>query len=109
MVLITIESSMSDLTLPDIGISFTDKIVHFGLYGLLGWLLARGFNASASKFPTALPIVIGMIFAVSDELHQAFVPGRDADIFDLAADFLGILIFVFAYRYFIRKFVKAAA
>ena len=109
MIMITVESSMSDLTVPDLGISFTDKIIHFGLYGLLGWLLARGFNLADSKYPVLLPIVIGMVFAVSDELHQAFVPGRDADVFDVMADFLGILVFVFLYRWFARRFTKVAA
>jgi VanZ family protein len=109
MIMITVESSMSDLTVPDLGISFTDKIIHFGLYGLLGWLLARGFNLADSKYPVLLPIVIGMVFAVSDELHQAFVPGRDADVFDVMADFLGILAFVFLYRWFVRRFTKVAA
>ena len=43
MIIITVESSISNISLPDIGISFTDKIIHFGLFGILGWLLARGF------------------------------------------------------------------
>ncbi len=32
-----------------------------------------------------------MLFAVSDEFHQYFVPGRSAEFGDILADFAGIL------------------
>lgn len=106
MVIITIQSSFSGIPLPDLGITFTDKIAHFVLYGILGWLLARGFSLGNTKNPAVWAIIIGCIFAISDELHQAYVPGRDGDVLDLLADFLGIMVFVFIYKWYIRKFRK---
>ncbi len=32
---------------------------------------------------------------MSDEIHQLFVPNRDADVFDFLADFFGALIGLF--------------
>ena len=34
-------------------------------------------------------IAISSLYGVSDEFHQRFVPGRDFDVFDMAADALG--------------------
>lgn len=70
-----------------------DKGVHFLVYGLLGWLCAQ---ASVQTWPS-LPVVVtaGFAFCVStfwgfsDELHQAFVPGRTAEFADIVADTVG--------------------
>jgi VanZ family protein len=35
---------------------------------------------------------IGILFALSDEWHQSFVPGRDPSAGDFLADFLGVLL-----------------
>jgi VanZ family protein len=35
-------------------------------------------------------ITIAMIYAVTDEIHQMFVPGRSADVADLIADAFGV-------------------
>jgi len=38
-----------------------------------------------------------MSYALSDEIHQLFVPGRAFQVFDLFIDFLGSLFGVFLY------------
>ena len=47
-------------------------------------------------------MLIGISFAVLDEVHQNLIPGRSADILDFIADFLGLaiiqLILWFSYR-----------
>ena len=45
-------------------------------------------------------IIVGTVYAISDEFHQWFVPGRSADIGDAIADFVGIIAaqLVFIYR-----------
>jgi VanZ family protein len=37
-------------------------------------------------------IAIAVMYAVSDEIHQMFVPGRSADLTDLIADAAGVLV-----------------
>ena len=72
-----------------------DKVLHFGAYALLGFLMAHGASATG---PGRRGIVAaGWAYAFSDELHQAFVPGRSADPADWAADALGVLAGTFAY------------
>lgn len=65
-----------------------DKLAHFLAYTVLGLLLARAQTLGGHRVWLAL--VLGLAYAASDELHQRFVPGRSADLADLAADALGV-------------------
>ena len=65
-----------------------DKIAHFGAFAVLGLLLARG--ALSWRMPIGWPVLFGLLYAASDELHQAFVPGRFPDSADWVADALGV-------------------
>jgi VanZ family protein len=49
-------------------------------------------------------VIAAFAFSISDELHQVFVPGRSADIFDLIADFAGILVLTYLYKYLLKKY-----
>lgn len=49
------------------------------------------FNISKLKL-LLVTLFVGLIFAASDEIHQSFVPGRTASIYDFIADAIGILI-----------------
>ncbi|NOX88450.1 MAG: VanZ family protein [Calditrichaeota bacterium] len=106
MVLITIQSSIEGFDLPKLGIQIEDKLVHFLIFGILGWLLARGMSkeliSGIRNHPFSVSIIMGILFAVFDEWHQSMVPGRDASAGDLIADTLGILVFV-AYFYYKRE------
>ena len=69
-------------------IPYGDKVAHAGAYGLLAgffWLALRR---------TVLPIVLSTLYGVTDELHQAFVPGRSLDVLDLVADAVGACLFI---------------
>ncbi len=70
-----------------------DKAVHFVEYGILGFLLARsilGFQSSlSSKLLISLAVVLAIAYGISDEVHQTFVPGRNASPWDVLADGLG--------------------
>jgi VanZ family protein len=48
-------------------------------------------------------LLLGGFYAVLDEIHQAFVPGRTADVYDALADVIGVLIVVNIYRFFKNK------
>ncbi|MEJ2544134.1 MAG: VanZ family protein [Calditrichaceae bacterium] len=104
MIAITIESSISNISLPDIGITFTDKLAHFGVFAVMGWALTRGMILSRVKYPIMISVVIGFVFAVTDEWHQSFVPGRDSDVLDVVADLIGLIVSANLYKLFIHFF-----
>lgn len=67
---------------------------HFALYAVLAVLLLLGLRSwrpRQSISPYVLAGVIAIIYAISDEFHQSFVPGRDASALDLAVDALGVM------------------
>lgn len=69
-----------------------DKGVHFLEYGLLGACFAHAVwltwpDRGVRGLLAAMVYTVG--FGLLDELHQAFVPGRTADLADLLADALG--------------------
>ena len=73
-----------------------DKLVHSLEYAVLGVFVA---HASARTWPRhhvlrlfAFSALATFAWGVLDEIHQAFVPSRSADILDLAADTLGALL-----------------
>jgi VanZ family protein len=47
--------------------------------------------------------LISAAFGLSDELHQHFVPGRDASALDLAADTVGSLAGVLAWTFLVHR------
>jgi VanZ family protein len=68
------------------------KLAHAAEYAVLGALLTR----ATGRPPLA--IVIGVLYAVTDELHQLAVPGRHGAPLDVAIDALGVLIGVSLWR-----------
>jgi hypothetical protein len=70
-----------------------DKVLHMIEYGILGFLLARSLVKSEVGFSNRALVILVATFAtlygVSDEIHQAFVPGRNASAWDALADGLG--------------------
>jgi len=97
MVLIFAASSITDLG-PLPGVS--DKSGHTIGYALLGALLLRalaGGRLSGVTWGRAVAaVVLATLYGVSDEFHQAFVPGRSADRFDVLADGIGATVAVLA-------------
>jgi VanZ family protein len=78
---------------PKVEIPFVDKFIHLIEYGILGFLFYRALRVSklASRV-FLLAIIFSILYALSDEIHQSFVPGRNCDPWDLAADSLGIVL-----------------
>jgi VanZ family protein len=74
---------------------FWDKILHVTGYAGLGVLALRAFHGGAVPLrprATALAGCAVILWGVSDEYHQSFVPGRDASVLDVAADAVGFLV-----------------
>lgn len=70
----------------------SDKIAHFVMYLLFGFLVERAAAPTRSFRAALLTILAGGAFAAADEWHQRFIPGRSADLADWRADFSGVVI-----------------
>lgn len=69
-----------------------DKLAHLLLYGVLGMALAWGRHRDGASPPGWAVLSAGVLYGGSDEVHQAFVPGRDPSPGDVAADTVGLLL-----------------
>lgn len=81
------------LDLPWLDLPMLDKLGHAGMFGVLAALLL---------FARATPLVAVAIVAavgVADEIHQAGVPGRTSDPWDVVADVVGAIVAVAAVRW----------
>jgi VanZ family protein len=85
-------SAMSKPPSPGPQFFMKDKLGHWALYCVFGWLIAqalrRGHNLALPK-AFVLAILIGSAYGASDEFHQRFVPHRACDVMDWLADTLG--------------------
>ena len=72
---------------------YLDKILHMAVYALLGFLFFRALSGSRPAANRTLLLILSIIFTslygLSDEIHQAFVPGRTAEAADALADLAG--------------------
>ncbi len=86
---------------PPIRFTAADKVCHLLEYGGLGLLLARALRAQlrarAPLVAAAMALGLGVLVGATDETVQRFVPGRDASLYDLAADAVGLALAQVAY------------
>jgi VanZ family protein len=72
----------------------SDKLVHAGIYAVLGARCWRGVRRT-SRLPLGRAAVVAAalstLYGVSDELHQAYTPLRTPDVHDALADAAGSL------------------
>ncbi len=68
-----------------------DKLLHAIEYSALGALLVPALQLAGRSPGAALVLAAGLasLYGASDEIHQSFVPGRNADVLDWVADTLG--------------------
>jgi len=68
-----------------------DKLLHGLAYTVLGALLVPGFRGAGCSARSAvlLAVALASVYGATDEFHQSFVPGRNADVLDWVADTLG--------------------
>ena len=74
----------------DITETIVRKAAHFTEYAILGILmynLFRSFNVSSKK--SFFAVAVCFLYAVSDEIHQYFVPGRACRFLDMLIDTAG--------------------
>ncbi|MBO5478787.1 MAG: VanZ family protein [Clostridia bacterium] len=87
------------------------KLAHYTIYAIGGIIIANCVYQFYNKEKTLIGIstIIGVLYAVSDELHQLMVDGRSGNIKDVIIDSLGIItgiIFFLLVKEIISKVVN---
>jgi len=89
-------SSLSTLPSPDIiwWDFLLKKSAHMFEYGVLFFLLQRAlsYDQKLNQRMFVWPFLIGLTYAMSDELHQSLTPGRFPKITDVGFDSLGMYL-----------------
>ena len=79
-----------------------DKLLHTIEYAVLGFLLVRGLKNSRLRLSRRNCILVAAALAtfygMSDELHQYFVPHRQASLWDVFFDCIGSIMGSLIYR-----------
>jgi len=74
-----------------------DKLVHGTAYAVMAFLAWRAFShhIQTRLLLVGVAVLFCSIYGVSDEFHQLFIQGRDADVWDWVADTTGALLMSF--------------
>lgn len=97
--LIFATSSIPSDRIPDLSVFRFDKAIHFTIYFLFAFFTYRALRYQ-HRFPIfarhalLFTVLLIALYGASDEFHQLFVPGRQADILDLLADTMGACFLV---------------
>jgi VanZ family protein len=107
--LIIFVSTTSSVSPPSLGVTWTDKIYHFGEYFVYGLLIFRAFptvhqSPKCVRYYTML-FLFGLIYAALDERVQYYIPNRDSSPYDWMADAVGYTLagVVFLYLRTLRQ------
>ena len=82
--------------------SFVRKAAHFFVYAVLGLLMLRALVLSGddevfAKRQVVWAWVLSTVYAVFDEVHQLFVPGRSGEVSDVVLDSAGAVAGIAVY------------
>ena len=81
--------------------SATKRCIFFA-YAIVGVLFYRAYQTLRIKDDPRILIMFSIIsatlYGISDEIHQYFVPYRDASIWDVVANTLGVICGVYLYH-----------
>ena len=83
-------------TFPDGGPGLPDWLTHGSAYAILGGLVSRALSGGLARPLTLrqalLAVALATGYGVTDELHQGFVPNRNADAWDVVKDLGGAVV-----------------
>jgi VanZ family protein len=73
-----------------------DKAIHVLVYGAFSVVLFAALRHSRPRTPSlvlaGVAAVIAVLYGLSDEYHQSFIPFRHTDAYDLAANTVGAVV-----------------
>lgn len=75
---------------------YQDIVFHFLEYAVFALLINRAIKGCCARLARfkrlSWVLALAFTYALFDEFHQSFVPGRTASVFDIAIDAIGSLI-----------------
>jgi len=76
------------------------KTAHFIEFGILAVLLYRAFINSGFKAKNAIiySVIFFVLYAISDEFHQSFIPGREPRVRDVIIDMTGGILSLYSIK-----------
>jgi len=86
------------------------SLLHIPLYGILTFFLIlcsmplKFYPSNPTNWRTYFLLSggIALFVAIADEIHQAYVPGRDASVTDVLLDMVGISLALFLFFQFLK-------
>lgn len=94
--------TLSGMSHPPIPKSVPGNYLHYPEYAVLGFLLARAIQGGERSRPGPALLVtafaLSAFFGATDEVRQAFVPGRIPDVADWLRDCCGAAVGVMAWK-----------
>ena len=82
------------------------KLAHFTEYLILGFLVINMFTKNNINNLYLISIILCIIYATSDEIHQIFVPGRACQLRDILIDSIGSITGIYLYKLINKKTLK---
>ncbi|MGM0875076.1 MAG: VanZ family protein [Bacillota bacterium] len=80
--------------------------LHLIEFAILYWLIAFTFMAHNkwSKSTSLFAAIVAILYGLTDEIHQSFVPFRSATVIDFVKDTIGVVVsYMIAKRRFFKK------
>jgi len=85
------------------GPSYLSYVYHFSAFFFLSLFLLISITKGKAYSLFLIAIFIGIIYGISDEIHQFFVPGRSCNIIDVLTDSIGVLVSGILYLFRIKN------
>lgn len=84
------------------------EYAHAAVYLVLGVLVMNAFIMSGVKGykAFAFSLIFCILYAITDEIHQLFVPGRGTEVTDVLIDGIGALIGIGIYKAIYKIYSK---
>jgi VanZ family protein len=80
--------------------------LHLIEFAILYWLISFAFMAQGkwSEKASLFAAIVAILYGLTDEIHQSFVPSRSATVIDFVKDTIGVTVsYLIAKRRFFRR------
>ena len=85
--------------------SVVRTLAHFSEFACLSFFMNNLFVSYKNKLSPVISCTLSFVYAITDEIHQIFIPGRACQFQDMMVDLAGIIsgMIVFSLLYFVIK------